>query len=95
MTPALAISAALLSLPATQVQPAGVPAFQPRLHVAFQTVVSRPSQKDGDREIVCGLAVIHKTPADDPKMVLPKRDQGAAVRRLEPQACGTKSVAAK
>jgi hypothetical protein len=91
MTPALALSA-LLTLPATQAQPTGVTAIQPRLHVRFQPAVSRPLQRDGDREIVCGMVVIHKTPADDPKMLLPSRETGAAVRRIEPHVCGAKAI---
>jgi len=91
MTPALALTA-LLTLPATQAQPAGVPAFQPRFHVRFQPALSRPLQHEGDREIICGLVVIHKTPADDPKILLPPRETGAAVRRIEPQTCGGKAI---
>jgi hypothetical protein len=94
MTPALALTA-LLSLPATHAQPAGVAAFQPRFHVRIQPAVSRPLQRDDDREIVCGMVVIHKTPADDPKILLPARETGAAVRRIEPQGCGAKPIAAK
>ena len=89
MTPALALSA-LLWLPPTHAQPAGAPPFQPRLHVAFQPTVSR-FQRDGDREIVCGTVVIHKTPAVDPKILLPARETGASVRRIEPQGCDAKT----
>jgi hypothetical protein len=91
MTPALVLSA-LLSLPATQAQPAGVAAFQPRFHVRFQAPVSRPVQRASDREIVCGMVVIHKTPADDPKILLPARESGAAVRRIEPPSCGSTAI---
>jgi len=76
----------LAQLPATQAQRAGLAAFQPRFHVKFQPV-SRQLQRDGDREIVCGLVVIHKTPVNDPKIVLRPRDTGAAVRRIKPLAC--------
>jgi hypothetical protein len=91
MTTALALSA-LLWLPAAQAQPAHGAVFQPRLHVSFQTI-SRPLQRDGDREIVCGMLVIHKTPAQDPKILLPPRKPGAAARRIEPQGCGAKAIA--
>jgi hypothetical protein len=90
MAPGLLLSA-LLSLPATQAQSARE-ALQPRLHVSFQPAVLRPAQSDGAREVVCGMVMIHKTPADDPKMLLPARQTGAAVRRIEPQGCGAKSV---
>jgi len=95
MTPALVL-AALLSRPATQTQAAGAATFQPRFHVRFQTPVSRPVQRGSDREIACGMLVIHKTPADDPKILLPARETGAAVRRIEPSNCGaTARVPAK
>jgi hypothetical protein len=91
MTPALALSA-LLWLPATPAQPAGAAAFQPRFHVSFQPAVSRPLPRDGDDELVCGIVVIHKTPDVDPKMLLPAREAGAAVRRIEPQDCRAKAT---
>lgn len=90
MTPVLVLSA-LLTLPAAQAHSAAVAAFQPRFHVSLQSAVSRPF-RDGDREIVCGMVVIHQTPAADPKMLLPARETGAAVRRIEPQGCGAKSI---
>jgi hypothetical protein len=94
MTPALALSA-LLSLPAMQAHPAGVTAIQPRFHMTFQPGVSRSLQHD-DREIVCGMVVIHKTPTNDPKILLPRREPGAAVRRIAPPGCGANaSVSAK
>ena len=91
MAPGLVLSA-LLSLPVVQALPARVSAFQPRLHIGFQPAVVRPVQRDADREVVCGMVVIHKTPADDPKMLLPPRQTGAVARRIEPQSCGAKSV---
>ena len=91
MMPALALSA-LLSLLAAQAQPAGAASFQPRFLVRFQPPVSRSLQRDGDSEIVCGMVVIHKTPAVDPGILLPPRETGAAVRRIEPQGCGAKAV---
>lgn len=91
MLPALALSA-LLSLPVTQAQPAGAPAFQPRFQVRFQPAISRPVSRNPDREIVCGMVVIHKTPSDDPKILLPIQKTGAAVRRIEPQGCGANSI---
>jgi hypothetical protein len=88
---ALALSA-LLTLPATQTRPAGVAAFQPRFHVSLQPAVSRPLARDRDRDVVCGIVVIHKTPVDDPRILLPARETGAAVRRIEPQECGAKAI---
>jgi len=90
MATALVISA-LLSLPATQAPSAAVPAFQPRFHVRFQPALSRFEQRDGDREVICGMVVIHKTAAEDPKILVPRRT-GAAVRRIEPQVCGAKAI---
>ena len=92
MTPALALSA-LLWLPPAQVHPTGAAAFQPHFQIRFESTVSRPVLRDGQAEIVCGMLVIHKTPAQDPKILLPRRDTGAAVRRIEPQGCGAKSTA--
>src|SRR5262245_26136707 len=45
---------------------------------------------DVDRDIVCGTVVLkHRTPTTDPRIFLPPRDTGAAVRRIEPDACRT------
>ena len=82
MAPGLVLSA-LLALPPTQARPAGVAAFQPRFHVTFQTAAARPLSRDGDRQVVCGMIVIHKTSAGDPRMLLPPREPGASVRRIE------------
>ena len=80
-------------MPAAQARPAA-PAFQP--HFAVKIVPParpRPVQLTGDdREIVCGLVVIHKTPADDSKILLPGRDTGAAARRIPPQDCAGNST---
>jgi len=35
------------------------------------------------REITCRMVVIHRTTADDPKIVLPPGRAGAAARRIE------------
>jgi hypothetical protein len=90
MTSAFLLSA-LLTLP---VQPVPAPAFQPHFAVRFQPttrrqVVARPAD---DREVVCGTVVIHKTPADDPAILVPLGKTGAAVRRIEPQGCGAKTT---
>ena len=91
MAPGLLLSA-LLSLPATHRQSAGVSAVQPQFHVRLQPAVVRPVQRKSDRDVVCGMVMIRKTPADDPKMLLPAGQTGAAVRRIDPQACGAKSI---
>ena len=91
MTPTLALSA-LLWLPPAHAQPAAAAALQLRLHVTFQPTVSH-LQRDGDREIICGMVVIHKTAALDPKILLPPRVTGASVRRIEPQGCDAKTPA--
>jgi hypothetical protein len=84
MTPTLLLSALLSSLP-TQAKPASV--FQPHFKVRFPIARAVPHGVD-DREVICGLTVIHKTPVDDPRILLPRRDTGAAARRIEPQDCG-------
>ncbi len=94
MTPTVAL-AALLWLHPKQDQPAAVSAFQPQFHISLQSPVSRAFQRDGDREIICGMVVIHKTPAQDPKILLPPRETGAAVRRIEPHTCGATIVPLK
>jgi len=68
-----------------QAQPAPAPAFQPRLHVKFQP--RPPSPARADVEVVCGMLVVHKTPDDDPKILLPARRSGAAIRRIQPKGC--------
>jgi hypothetical protein len=86
-----------LSLPASQSQSRAV-AFQPRLTVHFQAArpASRRPTVGGEREIVCGMVVV-KVPSDlDEKMLLPYRETGAAVRRVEPAVCAAaRSVPAK
>jgi hypothetical protein len=97
------IAAFLLSgfLCATASQPplAAAPDFQPRFSVRIQppTAQSRWRTAGGpanDRDIVCGMVVVRKTPEDDPEIILPARETGAAVRRIEPGACGAKRMAA-
>jgi hypothetical protein len=91
MVPALPVSA-LLTLPA-QTAPAATPAFQPHFAVRFQPAARQATARPADdREVVCGMVVIHKTPADDPKILLPARETGAAVRRIEPHSCGAKTT---
>ena len=87
MTSAFLLSA-LLTLPA---QSAPAPAFQPHFAVRFQPTTRHQVVAD-DREVVCGMVVIHKTPADDPRILVPSRKTGAAVRRIEPQGCGAKTT---
>jgi len=85
------IAAVLLtSYLASQAAPVRVPAFQPRPHVTFRPAPPnmRLAQRALEqREIVCGMVVVHKSPDDDPKMLLPARDTGAIIRRIEPTAC--------
>jgi hypothetical protein len=94
MAPTLLLSA-LLTLPAAQTAPQPASAFHPRLAVRFQPVArdGRMIRDSGQPEIVCGMPMIRKTPADDPKIVLPSRDTGAAARRIEPQSCGASTIA--
>jgi hypothetical protein len=90
MTSAYLLSA-LFALPA---QAAAAPAFQPQLTARFQPPPPRQviARTAADREVVCGMVVIHKTPADDPKILMAHRKTGAAVRRIEPQRCGLQTT---
>lgn len=90
-------SALLLSAFLTlQTQSAPAPAFQPHFGVRFEPTATRQvfARPTDAHEVVCGMAVIHKTPADDPKILLPSRSTGAAVRRIVPQDCGAKTIIA-
>jgi hypothetical protein len=89
----------LTSYLASQAAPVQVPPFQPRPHVTFQLpppnarLAQRPLER---REIVCGMVVVHKSPDDDPRMLLPARKTGAVIRRIEPQVCSApRAVPAK
>ena len=76
----------LTSYLASQAAPAQVPPFQPRPRVTFQPVPSntRPARRAlGQREMV----VVHKSPDDDPKILMPARRTGAVIRRIEPPVC--------
>jgi hypothetical protein len=78
---------AWLTVPA---QSAPAPAFQPHVAVRLQPVAPRQvvARPTDDREVICGMVVIHKTLADDLKIFVPARDTGATVRRIEPHGCG-------
>ena len=86
MSSAVLLSA-LLTLPA-QAAPAA-PAFKPHFNVRIQPPPPSPwrtiRRDTEEREIV-----VRKTPQDDPKIILPARETGAAVRRIEPSACQAK-----
>jgi hypothetical protein len=85
-----------LSVFAAQDAPPRIPPFQPRLNVRIQPppanvlAVRRALEQ---REVICGMVVVRKTPADDPRILLPARETGATIRRIEPQACRTRQVA--
>lgn len=90
----------LSSLLVTQAEPVRVPPFQPRLNVRIQPAQRRPPvlplHRGDEREIICGMVVVRRTPADDPKILLPARRTGAVIRRIEPQGCTARqSVTAK
>ena len=66
------------------------------LSFTIPTEHHRTATRDDDRDIVCGMVVVKKSPAADPKILLPSRKTGAAVRRVEPTACAaTPSVSPK
>jgi len=100
--------ATFLSLQAVQAKPAAGAAFQPRLTVKRQPAIrplffSTPldarraalaiARTDGEREIICGMVVVRKSPEADAKILLPPRATGAAVRRIEPKACTSDTTA--
>jgi hypothetical protein len=58
------------------------------LHIISRQLSERLSAERWSREQV----VIHKTPADDPKILLRPRDTGAAVRRIKPLACDAGAI---
>ena len=62
------------------------PEFRPRLNIRFQ--VPPPRLHQPQPEIVCGMVVVRTSPDDDPKILLPRRQTGAAIRRIEPHVCG-------
>jgi hypothetical protein len=79
----------LSSFLAAQTVPSRIPAFQPRLNIRFQPPHARlVLRSQAAPEIVCGMPMIRKSADDDPKILLPSRDTGAAIRRIEPEGCG-------
>jgi hypothetical protein len=74
---------------AVQAQSQPAPAFKPRLTFKLQPPPSSVSVRRGldDREVICGMVVVRKSPDDDPNILLPARETGAVIRRIEPQAC--------
>jgi len=93
MTAAFLLSA-FLTLPALQARRAPTPAFRPHFGVKIQpagpgrgrTVIAE------DREIICGMVVVHKTPDGDRGILMAPRETGSVIRRIEPQACSAKPV---
>jgi hypothetical protein len=84
-----------LSVFAAQNAPRRVAPFQPRLNVRIQAapqnlLAARRALEQ--REVICGMVVVRKTPADDPKILQPRRDTGAKVRRIEPQECRARQI---
>jgi len=96
MTAAFLLSG-FLSATASQPPLAGAPVFHPHFNVRLQPLPESrwraAGRADDDRDIVCGMVVVRKTPQDDPAIILPARETGAAVRRIEPTACRAKQTA--
>ena len=94
--------ATFVSLQAAQTEPAKAVQFQPRPMVKTQADV-RPlflatspdarrnppatGMRNDDREIICGMVVVRKSPEADAKILLPPRETGAMIRRIEPRVC--------
>jgi hypothetical protein len=99
--------ATFVALQAAQAQPAPAAPFQPRPTVKSHAAVrplflatpldarrNLPApgvRNDDDREIVCGMVVVRKSPDADAKILLPPRETGATIRRIEPQVCTSKA----
>jgi hypothetical protein len=75
----------LSSFLASQSAPVRVPVFVPRLNVKI--LPAAPARLPKPPEIVCAMPMIQQTPAADPKILMPPRDTGAVIRRIEPRAC--------
>ena len=93
MTAAFLLSA-FLSLPALQAQRAPTPAFRPHFAVKIQpgVPVRGGTRTAEDREIICGMVVVHKTPDADRGILMAPRESGSVIRRIEPQACSAKAI---
>src|SRR5262245_41022176 len=64
---------------------------QPAVKITTRKAPAFATMADEDREIICGTVVIKKSPKTDSGILLPPRETGAAVRRIEPDACRAKS----
>ena len=92
MTAAFLLSA-FLSLPALQAQRAPTPAFRPHFAVKIQPAAPvRGTRTAEDREIICGMVVVHKTPDADRGILMAPRESGSVIRRIEPQVCSAKAI---
>jgi hypothetical protein len=83
---------------AVQAQSQPAPAFKPRLTFKLQPPPERMVAMQralADREVICGMVVVRKSPDDDPSILLPARDTGAVIRRIEPRTCTPKIAPAK
>ena len=75
----------LSSFLASQSAQVRVPAFVPRLNVKI--LPAAPARLPKKPEIVCAMPMIQQTPTADPRILIPPRDTGAVIRRIEPRAC--------
>jgi hypothetical protein len=66
--------------------------FKPEPTVKFTAhkAPARRARADEDREVICGTVAIKQSPKMDSGILLPPRETGAAVRRIEPDACRAK-----
>jgi hypothetical protein len=79
------VTVLLSSFLASQSAQIRVPAFVPKLNVRI--LPAAPARLPTKPPIVCGMPMIQQTPAADPKILMPPRDTGAVIRRIEPRAC--------
>jgi hypothetical protein len=59
---------------------------QPSPAKVFLQHPQAPAKQD-EREIICGMVVVHKSIDFDKAIVIPPNDTKSAVRRIEPQVC--------
>ena len=67
---------------------------KPTVRLAARPAPALHGRDDEEREIICGTVVVRKPSTMDSKMLLPPRETGAAVRRIEPDACRGSQAAA-
>jgi hypothetical protein len=63
---------------------------QPTVRITTHKAPALAARANEERDVICGTVVIRKSPEMDSGMLIPPRETGAAVRRIEPEACRAK-----